>query len=312
MSKKKKPKIEYRHYQMPVGTPILALLGEKWRQIYGRDIDYLHFHNFLEIGYCYDGTGIMTLGENDFGFEGGCFTVIPPNYPHTTTSDPDVAGQWEYLFIDTEGFLHEHYQDRRREMGEWMTEKIYSRAVIRKSEDFPEIAGMIRRILDIMRGREAYYIEEAKGILFALFVNIARKNMEENEDTSRLESRAALPVELAMEYIARHYMEPMKIADLADFCHISEAHLRRLFSSYMTMSPLEYVNQVRIRMACEYLRTTDEPVADIAHKCGFPVLSTFNRNFREILGVSPIEWRKRHENYEQQILKFEVHTEKGW
>ena len=51
MSKKKKPKMEYRYYEIPAGSPVLALLGEKWIQNYGRNIDYLHFHNHLEIGY---------------------------------------------------------------------------------------------------------------------------------------------------------------------------------------------------------------------------------------------------------------------
>ena len=45
MARKKKPKIEFRYYRMPEETPFLALLGEKWVQNYGRDVDYLHFHN---------------------------------------------------------------------------------------------------------------------------------------------------------------------------------------------------------------------------------------------------------------------------
>ena len=40
--------MELRYYKMPEGSPILALLGQKWIQNYGNDIDYLHFHNYLE------------------------------------------------------------------------------------------------------------------------------------------------------------------------------------------------------------------------------------------------------------------------
>ena len=57
MAKKRKMKMEFRYYQMQDGIPILALLGEKWVQNYGRDVDYLHFHNYLEIGFCYSGEG---------------------------------------------------------------------------------------------------------------------------------------------------------------------------------------------------------------------------------------------------------------
>ena len=97
--------MEFRYYQMPAGSPILALLGQKWIQHYGENIDYLHFHNYLEIGFCYEGQGRMLLGEEEVRFSGREFSVIPPNYPHTTDSDLGTVSRWEYLFVDVEGFL---------------------------------------------------------------------------------------------------------------------------------------------------------------------------------------------------------------
>lgn len=313
MGKKKKPKIEFRYYRMPAGSPILALLGQKWRQNYGRDIDYLHFHNYLEIGYCYDGQGILQLGEDEFRFVGGQFSIIPKNYPHTTNSDPGTISSWEYLFIDVEGFLREfHSGVGNVKRAERMIERINSRAVLRKVEESPRIAGMVRRLLDIMRDTEEFYLEEAKGILAALLVTIARENKNGDADTEELEGKVTIPISRALDYITLHYMEPLKIEDLAAWCHISETHFRRVFSKYMKMGPLEYINLVRVRAACDYLKTTDDPVADIAQKCGFSTHSTFNRNFKQVMGVAPHEWRKRPENYEQQLLKFVIHSEEGW
>lgn len=314
MGKSKKPKAEFRHYQMPSDCPVLALLGEKWIQVYGRDIDYLHFHNYLEVGYCYSGTGTMVLGEQEYRFgEEEYFTVIPANYLHTTNSDPGKSCRWEYLFIDVEGVLREISRSGRYDKGQRMIQRINSRAVLRKAEDFPEIAGMIRGIMEIMRHRKVYYVEEAKGLLTVLLINIARENWDlDSVGAEPLGGRIAAPVCRAMDYIELHYMEPLKTEDLAGWCHISEAHLRRLFSFYLKMSPLEYINLVRIQMACNYLKTTDEQVADIAYKCGFPTLSTFNRNFRKIQGSAPNQWRKNPENYEQQLLQFRVQFEEGW
>lgn len=313
MSKSKKPKVEFRHYQMPPDCPVLALLGEKWIQVYGRDIDYLHFHNYLEVGYCYSGTGTMVLGEQEYRFgKEECFTVIPANYLHTTNSDPGKYCRWEYLFIDVEGVLGEISLSGRYDKKEHMIQGIHSRAVLRKAEDFPEIAGMIRRIMEIMRHKKAYYLEEAKGMLTVLLINIARENRKWDGIGAEPQGRIAAPVCRAMDYIELHYMEPLKVEDLAGFCHISEAHLRRLFSFYLKMSPLEYINLFRIQMACGYLKTTDEQVADIAYKCGFPTLSTFNRNFKRIQGSSPNSWRKNPKNYERQLLRFEVRFEEGW
>ena len=107
-------------------------------------------------------------------------------------------------------------------------------------------------------------------------------------------------------------MEPLRVKELADQVHISETHFRRIFSYYMKMSPLEYINFVRIHVACDHLEKTDESIADIAHKCGFMTSSTFNRNFKQVMGVTPMEWRKRPENYERQLLNFDIHSEEGW
>ena len=88
MPHKGNPKIEFRYYKMPQDVPFLALFGDKWIQNYGRDIDFLHFHNYLEIGYCYDGTGTLSIGREEYRYESGYFSVIPQNCLHTTNSDP--------------------------------------------------------------------------------------------------------------------------------------------------------------------------------------------------------------------------------
>ena len=65
MPHKGNPKIEFRYYKMPQDVPFLALFGDKWIQNYGRDIDFLHFHNYLEIGYCYDEQAHCPLEEKN-------------------------------------------------------------------------------------------------------------------------------------------------------------------------------------------------------------------------------------------------------
>lgn len=315
LRKKKKPKIEFRYYRIPEGRYILALLGKKWIQNYGRNIDYLHFHNYLEIGYCYEGRGTVTLGEEDYSFEGTEFTVIPKNFLHTTNSASGNVSRWEYLFLDMEGFLQKIYGgDSKR--AEQMIRKINSRAVFYSAKKSPKAARKIRQILDIMRRTEPFYEEEAEGILLSLFAELARMNGsiegQKEDKTPEGGQRLNHVISRSLDYISDHIDEPLKIRDIAEYCHISETHFRRQFSDYMNMSPLEYINLARIRTACEYLKKTDESVGIIAAKCGFSTNSTFNRNFLQIMGVTPVQWRKRPENYEQQILKYEIHSEEGW
>lgn len=312
--RKKKQVAEFRYYKMPENCALFALLGERWRQKYERDIDYLHFHNYLEIGYCYEGNGRMVLGEEEIPYQGGEFTVIPSNYLHTTNSAPGKLSKWEYLFVDVEKLLGKMAAGSPGRM-EQMLRAVNSRAALADSGKYRYMGELIRTIMDIMRIGEAFCQEEAEALMTALLMEIARTNGEGTLGYARNTGGGVQRGNLifrVLDYISDHYSEPLKVGDIAKWAHISETHFRRVFLSYMNMSPLEYINLVRIQAACEYLKKTDEPVAIIAAKCGFTVSSTFNRNFQHITGVTPAQWRKRPENYEQQILKYQIRSEEGW
>lgn len=311
MTNNDKKQIQLRYYKIPKNVPFLALIGEKWVQNYGRDIDYLHFHNYLEIGYCYDGTGSLILGNEEHRYVGGCFSVIPKKCPHTTNSDPDTVSSWEYLFIDIEEALDNAYQNNMRHINQTVIPLINARAYLCPEAEKPKLGQKIRNVLDIMRRKEAFYIEEATAEVTALLIHIAREN-KDNELSNEPPHIEVIPISQSLDYISLHYMEPLKIEDIAANCHMSESHFRKIFSRYMSISPMDYVNLIRVQAACDYLKRTDDYIMDIANKCGFPTFSTFSRNFKKVTGVSPNEWRKRPDNYEQQLLKSQIHSEEGW
>lgn len=310
MSKKKKPKMEYRYYEMPTDSPVLALLGEKWTQNYGRNIDYLHFHNHLEIGFCYSGKGILTLEDEDRIFTGGMFSVIPKNFPHTTNSDGETLSSWEYLFIDADTFLAEFYHDNPI-MADRMIRRVNRKVHFCKVTEMPEMVELIRQIMEIMRNRRELYLEEAKGIVLALLVEIARWNKVEGETEGKPVGNSSL-ISPALDYISEFPDQQIRIEELAQMCHISETHFRRSFSECMNMTPVEYINWVRIKTACDELKKTNDSIGDIAVRTGFNTLSTFNRNFQKVMGISPHEWRKNPEHYERKLLNYDIKTQEGW
>ena len=98
-----KENVEFRYYEIPQGMPVLPLLGEKWITRYGADP--MHFHNYLELGYCYSGKGIMHLGDQLVPYRAGTVIVIPRNFPHRTEGEDSNLQKWEYLYVDSEKFL---------------------------------------------------------------------------------------------------------------------------------------------------------------------------------------------------------------
>ena len=75
---------------------------------------------------------------------------------------------------------------------------------------------------------------------------------------------------------------------------------------------MDYLNQVRIKKACDMIRKTGYSMEEIAVKVGFSTTSTFNRNFKRIVGTSPYHWKKSPENFETRLADFNILVEKGW
>ncbi len=314
---RKKGKLEFRYYEVPHGEPLLALLGEPWVRRYGYDeknkrIKDLHFHNLLEIGYCYDGEGEVVLEDEPCRYGAGTVTVIPNNYPHTTNSDNSEPSRWEYLFIDLDRTAETLYPNDQRYRAE-MVSRIRRRAVCTDTGHRPELGNLIRMVLREMENRQDMYKEAVYGLLRALFVEITRCADQPGErQPVRHHKPEQLQIARGLEYVGNHYDEAMKISDLAAVCHLSETHFRRLFVKCTGMHPVDYINQVRVRMACEYMKKENIPVSEIAERCGFCSLATFNRNFRKYTGASPKEWKKSPEAYESRLSTKQITVYEGW
>lgn len=308
MPKKKKKPAEFRFYEIPQDESVLALTGSKWIQVYGENIHNMHFHNLLEIGYCHYGDGDLVIEDDTYRFDAGMISCIPANYLHVTRSDANVRAFWEYIYISPEDIVRQwgkSTQETRQIM-----DAVGRKSFFVKVEECPAIAALIRAIFVEMQHRSAHYRECVRGMAYALLFEIARFN-DMGEEQSAGKS-VSLQLGSAIEYVDKNYPNNFKISDLANECHMSETHFRRIFQEKMNMTPVEYVNFVRVRKACELIDKTDISMEDVAEKVGFVTPSTFNRNFRRIIGTSPYQWKKRPDNHEGRLLDYKISALKGW
>lgn len=301
--------LEFRYYEIPTDTYLIALLGERWILNYGGDA--MHFHNYLEIGYCYYGEGSMLLGDREYGYQGEVFTVIPRNFPHCTRSRCDVISRWEYLFVDVEGFLKRQYREKPA-MAERIRKRVEQKAFVGTFAQNRKMAGLISDIMEEMRGQKEFYKESVNGYLLALLTEITRAAQEDGgirQAFEKEEDQGEGRVLKAMEYIAEHYREELRVSALAEMCHVSETHFRRIFEKITHATPLEYVNMVRIQKACILLTETSDSVEEIREKVGFPTASTFNRNFKKLVKMSPGQWRRQKSG---KLADYKISIYKGW
>lgn len=95
----------------------------------------------------------------------------------------------------------------------------------------------------------------------------------------------------AITHIRTHLAEPLRVRDVAGVSGLSPGHFSRVFHEEMGETFVNYVNRLRCEQAGDLLRTTNLPVQEIAHRCGFGDHSYFTKVFRTTMGVSPTTHR---------------------
>lgn len=305
----KKENMEFRYYETPSDLPVIALLGQPWIQRYGNDP--MHFHNCLEIGYCYYGQGNMYFGQKTVDYGDGSITVISKNCPHHTAQTNADPNRWEYLYVDIERFLEQAYPNRTN-YANTVTKHLNGKMFLIPGGEEPEIERLLCLLFEEMRKKDKLYKYCVDGMLKALLLKIVRfvGGKEPEKEVFRTSGHGVILD--VLNYIDSHYMEELKMEELAGIFHMSISNFRRKFQSCMHTVPAEYVNLVRVEKACELLLMTEDRVEEIAVKTGFRSTETFIRNFKKLTGLSPLQWRKAEKQGENNLQNYNVTVLKGW
>ena len=96
----------------------------------------------------------------------------------------------------------------------------------------------------------------------------------------------------AVAYIGEHFRYPISLQDLADHASISPYYFTRVFRQETGFTPHQYIIHTRLANAKFLLRTTEDPVKDIAIRTGWGSESTFCSAFRKSTGTTPSLYRQ--------------------
>ena len=95
-----------------------------------------------------------------------------------------------------------------------------------------------------------------------------------------------------LSYLGENYARPLSLAAISRSVGYSPSHLREIFRAELGVSPIRYINRLRIERACALLHD-DIPIWQIAELVGYPNANYFSRLFRAEMGVTPCEYRSK-------------------
>ena len=92
----------------------------------------------------------------------------------------------------------------------------------------------------------------------------------------------------AVEYIHEHFCDrDLTVELLAKMCSMSDTYFRKLFKQRFKVTPLKYINDLKVKYATELLRSGYYTVTEAAEKCGFDNVYYFSLFIKKETGLSP-------------------------
>ncbi|EYD77428.1 Transcriptional regulator of various polyols utilization, AraC family [Rubellimicrobium mesophilum DSM 19309] len=251
-----------------------------------------HFHPECEIHYVAATTGRYFVGDFIGEFGPGNLVMTGPNLPHNWISHvaPEASVPLRSHVVQfPEGFVVEAARIFP-ELAAFMPVLELSR---RGALFGPRCSALVAPMLAELTGTQGIRRVE-------LFVGVLRA-LGTDADASPLASPGYLPdpsgfmsagVNEALAYLNEHLTEPFTEGDLAAIAGRSPSAFSRSFRRHTGMGVVQYVNRLRINLACQLLMSEPRrPVTEICFATGFNNLSNFNRQFLAQKGVSPSRFR---------------------
>lgn len=134
----------------------------------------------------------------------------------------------------------------------------------------------------------------------ALFVEMSMKELivrilqAESREIYNTQSKA-LSSSNRLAYIIRYIREnlhqPLTVEELSKKAYMSESNFHRVFKQELGVSPVNFINNERLKLAASLLKDPNRRIKEVYMECGFNSLSYFNRLFKRTNSLSPKEYQ---------------------
>lgn len=155
--------------------------------------------------------------------------------------------------------------------------------------DFTLAASLFREIFTHLQEHRA----EAPALIHAALARLVALLFTARQRQSPAEPQSPPALQRAVEQMKLFYFKKHRAAGLAALCGMSESHFTRLFRAAFGTTPIDWLRRERISQAKRRLAETTDAIKEIAAQVGYGDHYFFSKDFKQLAGVPPSEYRRR-------------------
>lgn len=148
---------------------------------------------------------------------------------------------------------------------------------------------------DLLTIDNPFYLDYSYDEIKEYYKKRCKNNIEAYQEIKKKTSKKPAIIKEVIDIIDNNKFNPdLTVENIASEVNLSTNYLRSLFKENMGISLSKYIDNIKLEMACKFLKETDEPVQAICDKLKFTTSNYFYSYFKKHMGMTPIQYRNLH------------------
>jgi AraC-like DNA-binding protein len=238
------------------------------------------------------GKKVMHLFDKPaFDYVPGETVIVPANetmvidFPEAQTENPTqcIALAVDAAYInDTMDYLNQYYNSSREDQRQWKLQ--FNKYHFDNDTDVTELINKIIRVCSGGdRTKNIFADLNLKELLIRLVQSQHLEQVAAESDTNGNQSR----LHYVLHYIHEHITDKIAVDTLSRKAYLSRNMFFKWFREQFGITPLEYINRERIKLAKQLLANPRNTITEVSLQCGFTDVNYFVRLFKKSEGITP-------------------------
>ncbi len=252
-----------------------------------------HYHAEFELLYISESSGIRFVGDSVSHFAPGDLVLVGSYLPHLWRNDNLDLAQGEPTSVNTivlkftKDFLGKGTFDNPEfsEINHMLDQSkfgiSFSQKVSKKHHE------------DLMGITELSAAEQTIKLLCLLhsLSQASEKSILSTTDMRQYASVNSERLDSVIKFISDNYTKDINLKNVADIACMTTNSFCRFFKKMTNKSFTQFLNEIRVRNAARLLIQDNQPVTEICYSVGYKSVTNFYKQFKEITGNTPKEYR---------------------
>lgn len=258
---------------------VRAVIRCRYRPVRAGEEQPPHDHPFYQMICVVAGKSQFLLGDTLYDATEGDIFFLPPGVPHDLRSTYGILTTYETKFDVSEELA-----------------VLLSAVPLKLSGGRSRIRELMRLAVEEGMERLPHHRELITLSIESALYLLSRSHLPAGGAHTSAPVTNDAAVEQVLRYLALHLDERITLASLAAHFSFSREYLCRRFTAQIGVSPIRYLNDLRVERSRELLVETDMTVTEIAEALGYSGIHYFSRAFKRKMGISPQGYRDQRKN----------------